>query len=347
MRILILGNNYSTKVFFDLFSKNKDDIVFCDNPNCTNAVFFNDFTDIIEFCSANIIDFVLIIDNNYIIQGLGELLSSKNISVFSPDKDAALITTSKFEAKKFAYKNRIKTPKFTIAQNPKQALDYIKASTVVAIKPDIATALEGTKFIETYSYGLKIINELFQGGNERVLLEDYIEGKSFTIWTLTDGYSAKIIGVNATYGDSISLFNPDFINEETKEKIINSIVNPTINALVEKNNEYIGVLGFDCIIDRYSNIYLLSYKNFFDDHSVNYFPEAYDFSWIDVFNSIVLGDVFLKYKFNPQTLYALTIKQGDSIDFITAKTKNALEKKLIELDYELDEFYEAKKKWKN
>ncbi len=348
MRILILGNNYSATQFFNLFSDNKENIVFTNNKKIDNSIIFNNFDDIVEFSLANLVDLVVIIDNDYIDSGLCELLISKNISVLSPDSEAGFITTSKLEAKKFAYKNKIKTPKFLSALSPKQALDYIKASkTPLAIKPDNKTELECTKFIETYSYGEKIVNELFESGNEKVLLEEYIEGKSFAVWTLTDGYSSKIIGIGAQYQNSISFFEPDFINDKTKDRILREIVDKTTKALLDKGSEYIGILGFNCIIDKQGEIYLLNYKNFFDDLSVDYFINAYDFNWAGVFNSIITGDVFLKYDFSKKNYFALALKDDDSIDYISANTKSSLREKIVELGYNSKDLKEAKKTWDN
>jgi hypothetical protein len=42
----------------------------------------------------------------------------------------------------------------------------------------------------------------------------------------------------------------------------------------------------------------------------------------------------------------LTIKQNDKVHFISAKTKNNLEKYLEELEFDLKEYQEAKKIWK-
>jgi hypothetical protein len=42
----------------------------------------------------------------------------------------------------------------------------------------------------------------------------------------------------------------------------------------------------------------------------------------------------------------LTIRQNEKIYFLSAKTKNNLEKYLEELDFDLSEYYEAKKIWK-
>ena len=43
----------------------------------------------------------------------------------------------------------------------------------------------------------------------------------------------------------------------------------------------------------------------------------------------------------------LTIRQNEKIHFISAKTRSNLEKYLQEMEFDLKEYYEAKKVWKS
>ena len=105
MRILILGNDNSAKKFFDLFKKNKENIVFSNILTNDNYIDFDDNQDILDFCEANEINLVLIADIELINQGLQEALSSIGTSAFAPSIDAITICSSKSYAKKFMHKN--------------------------------------------------------------------------------------------------------------------------------------------------------------------------------------------------------------------------------------------------
>ena len=152
MIILILGNNYRAKSFYNLFSKDKNNIVFSTIHNYSNCVDLNSNKDIIDFCEANEVNFVLITNPKYLISSLQEELSRLDISVFSPSCDSLGIFSSKIKAKRFMYKNKIKTPKFQVIDKPQSAIEYIKTrNTPQAIKPDEHTYQECSKFCETYS----------------------------------------------------------------------------------------------------------------------------------------------------------------------------------------------------
>jgi len=347
MRILILGKDYSAKKFFDSFKKNKENIVFSNIANCENYVNFINTQDIIDFCEANEINLVLITDIDLINEGLQEAISSIGISAFAPSIDAITICASKSCAKKFMYKNKIQTPKFFVAEKPQMALDYFKtANTAQAIKPDTNSYQECPQFCETYSQAQIVINNLFASGNKRILLEDYIEGKNISFWVLSNGYSAKILGTSVKYQNNIALFNPSFINEELKEKIFNETIMPTISVLSNQDEEYIGVLGFDFILDYNNEIHLIGFNHFFDDINVDFYTKGFNLNWAEIFDSTIIGDVFQKYEIEPKNEYMLTLRQNEKVHFVSAKTKNNLEVYLQELGFDLNEYYEAKKIWK-
>ena len=221
MRILILGNNYSAKSFFYNFVKRENDIVFTNCLNVENSIKYLGKEDIIDFCEANEINFVLITDDNYIENSFLEKLNSLNITIFAPLPEAACICKYKSMAKKFINKNKFLSPKYFIAERPNLALDYIKETSFpIAIRPETCNPKECSQFAETFGQAQTIVNKFFESGNKKIIIEDYIQGKNFTVWTISDGYSAKIIGINNKYQNEVSLFEPDFITEEIKENIL-------------------------------------------------------------------------------------------------------------------------------
>ena len=164
--------------------------------------------------------------------------------------------------------------------------------------------------------------------------------------TISDGFSAKIIGTSVKYQDEIAFFEPEFITNELKEKILNTAIMPTINALSAQDEEYIGILGFDFILTYNNELFLVGYNNFFDDINVNFFTKGYDINWVEVFDSCIIGDVFLKYQFIPKNEYMLSIRNNNKIEFISAKTLGNLEKYIKELGYDTKLYKEAMKIWK-
>ena len=103
------------------------------------------------------------------------------------------------------YKNKIPTPKFQIFDKYQPAFEYIKnMKHPVAIKPDNHNKNECTKFAETRFAAQKIINNLFNNGNDKIIIEDYIAGKNIEIFVLSDGFKFKILGASAKYQNDIA-----------------------------------------------------------------------------------------------------------------------------------------------
>lgn len=344
MRILILGNSFSAKEFYHLFTNDKSNIVFITSTGLDGSVDFKDNDDILDFIDANEINFVLIEDEKYIENHLDEIITDKNISVFSPSSKAIKISTSKIWAKKFMYRLKIKSPKFLVAQKAVSAIDYIKENNYpYAIKPDKHNKSECVKFIETYRDALKITNDFFDWGNEKIIVEDYVEGKNINVWTLSTGYSFKIIGISAKYQNNIAYTKPYLIDEEMKKQITDTIITPTLDTLSIEDSEYMGFLGFDIIIDKNNIPHLIGYNSFFDDLNVKFFIEQYKNDVLDILNSTIVGDVFMKYSFNNFDKYMISIKQNDEVNFICANTKTNLNKYIKELEIDNEELFEAMK----
>ncbi len=347
MRILILGTNYCAKRFFDVFSKNKENDVFSMFSFTKNYIDFKENEDIVDFCTANDINLVLATQENFITSYLTEELSENNITVFAPTLEALEISSSKAFSKRFMYKNQILTPKFFVAEKPVAALDFIKTSDFpIAIKPDNHSFQEGTLFCQTKKEAIQTIEKFFDTGNKKIIIEDYIEGKNISVWTLCDGYRAKITGINTKYQNDIAFSKENLIKEGLKTKIEQQIITPTIEALVADNREYVGILGFDIIIDKNSTPILVGYNSFFDDISVDFFVENAKADFEDIFISTVVGNVFMKEILPENTDFMLTYRKDEKINFIKAKTKSNLLKILNETNIDIKELDEARKIWK-
>ncbi len=344
MRILILGNDYNAQSFFELFNKNRNNIVF-KYPSKEDYLNLSNTDDIKDFIEANSIDFVLITDEEYIISDMSEAIACENTTIFAPSSDAAMISYSKAAAKKFMYRNDIPTPSFQVFDKLNTAYEYVKVmERPVAIKPDIHNKQECTQFAETAEGAKKIIKNLFQSGNEKIIIEDYIEGKNIEVFILSDGFKFQILGISAKYQNNIAYFEPEFVNDDIAEKLIQDVISPTIDSLQEQESEYIGILGFDVILKPDNTFVLVGYNSFFDDIDVDFYTKGFSVDWLKIFESTIIGDVFLKDEINPNNNYMLTLRHNEQIEFISAKTKSNLEIYLNEI-YDNREYKEAVKKW--
>ncbi len=344
MRILVLGNNKAALTFFNIFKDDTSNIVFTTIKGEAAYCEFDSGDDIVEFCVANEIDFVLITEEKYILFGVEKKLNEESISVFAPSKKAVKTISFQSDAKRFMHKAKINTPKFFIAQKPQFAFEYIKENNYpFAIKPDRKNNLETTHFIEHYKDAKEVINNLFLSDNEKIVIEDYVEGRNIEVWALSTGYSAKIIGINAKFQNEIALLEPEFVDDNLKEEIQQTIINPTIDALCAQNSEYMGIIGFDIILTYSNEIYLVGFNTFFDEISAPLYTE--ECNWLDIMDSTLIGDVFLKYDFKSLDIHKIALKTKDGIETLEACSKSSLKWQLKELGVENKYLDEAFRGW--
>lgn len=351
MQILIIGKSHAAKKLSNLLAENKENIVF-GFSNDTNANFvninLNNIEEIKEFALANEIGLSIVVDYSCFDRGFYESFSESNLNILCPDINSAKICTNKSTGKKFAYKNKIQTNKFAIFEKMQQAIEYLNTTNYpVIIKPDKENENHGAFIAETYSKAKKQIETLFQTGNKKIIFEDFIFGKEYNIYVLTDGINVLNLLETVSYFDDISTNNVSFIKEETKLKIKNEIIPNILNALMEEGAEYQGILGISFVIYK-DEIYLVDFKPFIDnldiENAINTVEDKFETIFFDCATG-ALADNFKKIKSND--LYSISAREKDEIISTTAKTFNKAVDLLIIEGKEEKEIAEARKIWAN
>jgi len=354
MRILTIGNSKSIEILTNFLAQNKDFLVFTTSPD-TEANFIDihpeNVGELKEFALANEINLTIAPgDTGFDIDYLKEF-GENNLTVLAPDKEALKIASSKSFGKKFIYKNKIQTPKFAFFEKSNLALEYAKtAQYPIVIKPDGHSETETAYIAETFSAAKKQIELLFQRGNSKVLIEDFIYGKEASIYVLTDGFNPIILGACANFQNEISILNPSFLNKEAEEKIYNEIIFPTISGLTREDAEYTGILGFDIIIDSKKEAYLIEYNSFFKDIDCEIILNGALENWPKLFMDTIVGtlaDNFeTPFSIKKKEEYFGAFRLQNEIISENAKTFGTLKNKLITEGLDEKNLFEAEKMWR-
>ncbi|MFC2085192.1 phosphoribosylamine--glycine ligase [Bacteroidota bacterium] len=246
-----------------------------------------DFESIRRFCIQNSIDLVVIGPEKPLVDGLGNFLREKNINVFGPNKDAAIIEGQKSYAKALLKKYNIptadyKTFKSSDSNKCFKYLENIHYPTV--IKASGLAAGKGVIICENYIEAKRAVDDIFikkvfgSSGNE-IIIEEFLNGQEASIFAITDGYNYLILPSSQ---DHKRVFNDDkgkntggmgayapapIVNEYLLEIIENKIVKRTLNALREEGRMYIGCLYVGLMIKN-DSVKVVEYNCRFGD------PEA-------------------------------------------------------------------------
>ena len=250
---------------------------------CKNISSIN---EIIEECQKIKPDLIIIGPENYLSENLAGKLRELNFHVFGPDAQGAKLESSKEFMKEFCQSHGIPTARSQTFISFESAKTYLESiSGPIVVKYDGLAAGKGV-FVcsnrqEAIDACYKILEEkIFNKENNKVIIEDFLEGKELSFFTLTDGNNFlnfgsaqdyKRIGDNDTgrnTGGMGTISPAPILNEELMKKIQSEIIEKTISGLSKDKIYFQGVLFFGIMVDKNNNPYLLEYNTRFGDPEI-------------------------------------------------------------------------------
>ena len=151
------------------------------------------------------IDLTIIGPELPISMGLADILEANRYPVFAPSFRAARLETSKIFAKNFMVRHDIPTADFRAFQRVYVAEEYIastperplvvKASGLAGGK---GVLLPNTRSQASYAVGLLMETDAF-GNHDEIVIEERLEGKEMSFFTITDGANVHHLGFAQDY----------------------------------------------------------------------------------------------------------------------------------------------------
>ncbi|MDD3237650.1 MAG: ATP-grasp domain-containing protein [Candidatus Gastranaerophilales bacterium] len=351
-RILIVGsdaNCYSLAKNFN--KKNKDDIIFVapGNPNikdfATNVeISSTDGDGLVEFAKANEVHLTVVVDPDSIAAGVADAFSQNELNVFAPNSDSARVALNKSSAKKILYKMRVQTPKFGIFDRENAAVDYVRrANYPMIIKNDIHVDGGSATVCHTFSQAKLCIEKFFEEFNKKLVIEDFVEAKTATLYFVTDGYSALPIGsccskeyfkdgYKTPFYNLKSISAPDyFISKEIESKIKSRVLHPMLDEIAKIAKPYVGIIGVDVLLQK--NIFqVLKFVPFFKKGDFQAILPQINENLYEVFLAAVVGSLSDDYNyinFNDNVAFSMilidkNIQEDDEVDIAYSNSNRAV-----------------------
>ena len=235
----------------------------------------NDFTKISNFIIDMNIDLVIVGPEKPLVNGIVDFLEKKNIKVFGPRQKAAQLEGSKIFTKQICEKYKIPTAKFGVFKNKKETFEFIKKSNFpIVIKADGLAAGKGVYICKDIENSKNAVIEIFNGKfgkADHILIEEFLEGDEMSYFIISDGNDFKSFNNAQDHkkvgeGDlgkntgGMGAYSPSsLINEDLERKIINKIIKPTLNAISDNGESYIGFLYAGLMI-KDNDPYLIEYN---------------------------------------------------------------------------------------
>jgi phosphoribosylamine--glycine ligase len=182
-----IRKNPDVRVFSYMSTKNPAIVSLVDEYKIGSL---DDSKKIVDYAKTQKIDLALITTAQPLSVGTADLLEKEGILVFGPSKRAAMLETDKAFTRELMQKHKINAvPNFKVFKDRYKAINYAeKLNWRVAVKPIGLTEGIGVKIfgdqLKNKDDVVNYIHDIFEnkiGGNSKILIEEKLEGKEFTI----------------------------------------------------------------------------------------------------------------------------------------------------------------------
>ena len=218
------------------------------------------FNLIEDFCVKEQIDLVIIGPEQPLVDGLTDYLQNKGIKTFGPSKSAAQLEGSKTFSKDFFVKYDIPTAEYKSFEDFNSSVNYLdEVSYPTVVKADGLAAGKGVIICENKESAIEALNSIFndkafgKAGN-RVVIEEFLEGEEASfiavvskdkIIPLVTSQDHKAVGdgdVGLNTGGMGAYSPAPIVTEEMQKKILEKVMYPTMNGLINEGFPYLGFL---------------------------------------------------------------------------------------------------------
>ena len=243
----------------------------CENIDIT------DIDELLSFAIGESIDLTIVGPEDPLTKGVVDKFKEKGLKIFGPTKRAAKLEGSKSFSKDFMKKYGVKTAEYEVFYNHQEALEYLnKCPYPTVVKADGLAAGKGVAICENKEEAVKAVNsfmidDIFNGAGQKIVIEEFLDGVEASILSITDGktiipfISAKdhkqvfdgSKGPN-TGGMGVLAPNP-FVTEEVLKDFEENIMNNTLQGIREEGFDFKGIIFFGLMITKKGS-YLLEYN---------------------------------------------------------------------------------------
>ena len=279
MNILILGNGAREHAFAWKISRSKLLTKLFIAPGNAGTLQFgenidisvNDFDAIKKVCIQQNIEMVFVGPEDPLVNGIYDFFKTdkklNNIIVIGPSQEAAKLEGSKSYAKAFMQRHNIPTAaykEFDI-NNYEEGILYIKNHPLpIVLKADGLAAGKGVLICQNHieamaEFELMLQQSKFGAAGNTVVVEEFLTGIELSVFALTDGKNFVLLPEAKDYkrigeGDTglntggMGAISPvPFAQEAFMQKVLDRIIQPTIDGLQKEELVYKGFVFFGLI----------------------------------------------------------------------------------------------------
>ena len=235
-----------------------------------------EFKHVLKFCKKNKINFVVPGSEDYLEKGISDFLKLEGIEVIGPSKYASLLETSKYFTKKLCDLSGIKTAKWIICDDAKNAKVILKTKKFpIVIKMDSLAAGKGVLVAKKLNDANKFLDNIINGKlgsrKSKIIIEECLYGEEGSFFFAVDGNDAKYLGSAKDYkrvGERNKGLNTGGMgcispspreNKKVVSSVLKEIVKPTLENMKKLGYSFTGFLYAGVMFTK-KGIYLIEYN---------------------------------------------------------------------------------------
>jgi len=243
----------------------------------------NDQDALKSFLLKEKIDMVVVGPEIPLVDGIHDKIiadnETKHIAVIGPKKAAAQLEGSKDFAKRFMAKYHIPTANYKTFDKDslKAGVEFLKdIKSPYVLKADGLAAGKGVVILDDLDEAITVFTDMimadkFGSAGHQVVIEEFLSGVELSVFALTDGKSYVLLPNAKDYkrigegdtgpntGGMGSISPVPFANEKFMQKVINRVVEPTINGLQNEKLDFQGFVFFG-LINVQGNPFVIEYN---------------------------------------------------------------------------------------
>lgn len=220
----------------------------------------NQFEELSQFAIDHAINLVVIGPDDPLADGIVDHFEAKQIPVFGPRQNAALIEGSKTFMKDLLKKYNIPTATYEKFDSYEAAAAYLKTQQIpIVIKADGLAAGKGVTVAFSMEEAEKalhdiMVSKVFGESGNQVVIEEFLQGQEMSILSFVDGDVVKPMAPAQDHkqvydGDKgpntggMGTYSPlPHIPQSVIDEAIETIIKPTAAAMVSEGRPFKGVL---------------------------------------------------------------------------------------------------------
>ncbi len=219
-----------------------------------------DINGLLRFARSEEIDITVVGPEIPLSIGIVDRFMQEDQRIFGPSKQASQIEISKVFCKNLMKKYNIPSAFYSVFDDFDTAVKWIEeVKPPLVVKADGLAAGKGVFICRDVQEAVDALNtimrnKVFGESGNRVVIEEFLEGEEVSFFAFTDGknilplessqdHKALLDGDKGPNTGGMGAYSPaPLVTEELREKIINQIMVPTLDALNNEGIDYKGIL---------------------------------------------------------------------------------------------------------